>query len=156
LIFSLRLRLVPVVGSGTAVDMILPAITLALPMMAVIARLTRSSVLDAARADYVMTAHGKGVPGRKVWRRHILKNALVPVVTMIGLNCGHLLGGTFVVETIFSWPGLGRMIVQAVFEKDYPVILGSIVLLALIFQICNLMIDLAHGVLDPRVGSEAV
>lgn len=156
LFFSLKLRLLPVAGGGTLAHLVLPAVTLALPLLAVIARLCRSSLLDISQADYVMAARAKGVPARLVWRKHILRNALVPVVTMICLNFGHLLGGVFVIETIYGWPGLGRMLVQAVFDRDYPLILGAVLLLAVIFQIINLCIDLAHGVLDPRVGSEAV
>lgn len=156
LVFSLELRLLPVAGGGTPAHLVLPSLTLALPMLAAIARLTRSSLLDAAEADYVLTARAKGVSRQEVWWKHILRNALVPVVTMIGLNFGHLLGGAFVVETIFGWPGLGRMLVQAVFDRDYPLILGAVLLLAVIFQGFNLLVDVLHGLLDPRVGGEAV
>jgi ABC-type dipeptide/oligopeptide/nickel transport system permease component len=156
LFFSLELRLLPVAGGGTLAHLVLPTITLAAPMTAVIARLSRSSLLDAAQADFVLTARAKGVPKRQVWRKHILRNALVPVVTLVGLNFGHLLGGAFVVETIFGWPGLGRLLVQAVFDRDYPLILGAVLLLAVIFQAFNLLIDVLHGSLDPRVGSEAI
>ncbi len=154
--FSVRLHWLPVVGGGTPAHLVLPAVTLAVPMIAMIARLARSSLLDAAGSAYVLTARAKGLPARKVWQKHILKNGLVPVVTMLGLHFGHLLGGAFVVETIFGWPGLGRLIVQAVFDKDYPLILGAVLLLALVFQLFNLLVDLAHGLLDPRVGNEAV
>lgn len=156
LLFSVKLRWLPVAGGETLAHLVLPVLVLALPMVAVIARICRSSLLDAARADYVLAAHARGITRRVVWNKHILRNALVPVVTMVALNFGHLLGGAFVAETIFGWPGLGRMIVQAVFEKDYPVILGSVLLMAAIFQLFHLAIDLIHGVLDPRVGSEAV
>ncbi len=156
LIFSLKLRWLPVAGGGDLAHLALPALTLGVPLLAVVARLSRSSLLDAAQADYVLAARAKGLTGRVVWRKHILRNALIPVVTLVGLNFGHLLGGAFVVETIFGWPGLGRLIVQAVFDKDYPVILSAVLLLALIFQLFNLVIDLAQGWLDPRVGSEAV
>ncbi len=156
LVFSLKLRLLPVAGGGTPAHMILPMLTLAAPMAAVIARLSRASLIDVSRAEYVLAARAKGVSERVVWHKHVLRNALVPVITMLSLNFGHLLGGAFVVETIFGWPGLGRMLVQAVFDRDYPLILGSVLLLAVIFQVFNLLVDLAHGVLDPRVGSEAV
>ncbi len=156
LVFSLKLRLLPVAGGGTPAHMILPMLTLAAPMAAVIARLSRASLIDVSRAEYVLAARAKGVSERVVWHKHVLRNALVPVITMLSLNFGHLLGGAFVVETIFGWPGLGRMLVQAVFDRDYPLILGSVMLLAVIFQVFNLLVDLAHGVLDPRVGSEAV
>ncbi len=156
LLFSLKLRLLPVAGGGTPAHLVLPALTLAIPLAAVVARLTRSSMLDEAKAGYVLAAHARGVPAKRVWRRHVLRNALVPVVTLVGLHFGHLLGGAFVVETVFGWPGLGRLIVQAIFDKDYPVILGAVLLLAVIFQMFNLVVDLLHGVLDPRVGGEAV
>lgn len=156
LVFSLKLRLLPVAGGGSLAHMVLPALTLAVPMLAMVARLSRSSVLDAARADYVLTAHGKGAPERTVWNRHILKNAVIPVMTIVGLHFGHLLGGAFVVETIYGWPGLGRLIVQAVFDKDYPLILGAVLLLAVIYQLFNLLVDIGQGLLDPRVGGEAV
>lgn len=156
LVFSLKLRLLPVAGGGTPAHLVLPVMTLAMPMAAVISRLSRSSLIDISKSEYVLAAHAKGVPARMVWHNHVLRNALVPVITMLGLNFGHLLGGAFVVETIFGWPGLGRMLVQAVFDRDYPLILGSVLLLAVIFQIFNLLVDLAHGVLDPQVGSEAV
>jgi len=156
MVFSLKLRLLPVAGGGALAHMVLPALTLAVPMLAMVARLSRSSVLDAARADYVLTAHGKGAPERTVWNRHILKNAVIPVMTIVGLHFGHLLGGAFVVETIYGWPGLGRLIVQAVFDKDYPLILGAVLLLAVIYQLFNLLVDIGQGLLDPRVGGEAV
>lgn len=156
LLFSVNLRWLPVAGGGSLAHLVLPALVLALPMVAVVARISRSSLLDAARAEYVLAAHARGITRRVVWHKHILRNALVPVVTMVGLNFGHLLGGAFVVETIYGWPGLGRMIVQAVFEKDFPVIMGAVVMMAAIFQLFHLIIDMAHGLLDPRVGSEAL
>lgn len=156
LIFSIKLRWLPVAGGGTPLHVILPVMTLSIPLAAVVARLSRSSLLDAAQSGYVLAVHARGVPGKVVWGKHILRNALLPVVTLVGLNFGHLLGGAFVIETIFGWPGLGRMIVQAVFDKDYPLILGAVLLLAVIFQLFNLIVDLAHGLLDPRSGSEAV
>lgn len=156
LVFSLKLRLLPVAGGGTPLHLILPVMTLSIPLIAVVARLSRSSLLDVARSEFILAVHARGVPGKVVWGKHILHNALLPVVTLVGLNFGHLLGGAFVVETIFGWPGLGRMIVQAVFDKDYPLILGSVLLLAVIFQAFNLLVDLAQGFLDPRSGSEAV
>jgi len=156
LVFSIKLHWLPVAGGGTPLHVILPVMTLSIPLVAVVARLSRASLLDAAQSEYILAVHARGVPGKVVWGKHILRNALLPVITLVGLNFGHLLGGAFVVETIFGWPGLGRMIVQAVFDKDYPLILGAVLLLAVIFQIFNLIVDLAHGLLDPRSGSEAV
>ena len=155
-IFSVWLHWLPVVGGGTPAHLVLPTVSLALPMLALVARLSRSGVLDAAQAQYVLTARAKGLPVDYVWRKHILRNGLVPVVTVVGLHFGHLLGGTFVIETLFGWPGLGRLIVQAVFDQDYPVILGAVLLLAGLFLTFNLLIDLMLGVIDPRIGSEGV
>lgn len=155
-IFSVWLHWLPVVGGGTPAHLVLPAVSLALPMLALVARLSRSGVLDAAQAQYVLTARAKGLPVDYVWRKHILRNGLVPVVTVVGLHFGHLLGGAFVIETLFGWPGLGRLIVQAVFDQDYPVILGAVLLLAGLFLTFNLLIDLLLGVIDPRIGSEGV
>lgn len=155
-IFSVWLHWLPVVGGGTPAHLVLPAVSLALPMLALVARLSRSGVLDAAQAQYVLTARAKGLPVDYVWRKHILRNGLVPVVTVVGLHFGHLLGGAFVIETLFGWPGLGRLIVQAVFDQDYPVILGAVLLLAGLFLTFNLLIDLMLGVIDPRIGSEGV
>lgn len=150
-VFSVRLGWLPAIGAGSPLHFILPSISLAVPTSAVIARLTRSSLLDTLSMQHVTTAHGKGVPERMVWTRHILHNSLVPVVNLIGVQFGHLLGGTFIVETIFAWPGLGRLTVQAIFDQDYPVVLGSVLLSVLMFQLINLMVDGAHNLLDPRI-----
>lgn len=150
-IFSVKLGWLPSIGAGSALHFILPAVSLAVPTAAVIARLTRSSLLDTLSMQYVTTAHGKGVPGKLVWTRHILRNSLVPVINLIGVQFGHLLGGAFIVETIFAFPGLGRLTVQAIFDQDYPVVLGSVLLSALIFQAVNLLVDVSHSLLDPRI-----
>ncbi len=150
-VFSVKLGWLPSIGAGSALHFILPSVSLAVPTAAVIARLTRSSLLDTLSMQYVTTAHGKGVPAKLVWTRHILRNSLVPVVNLIGVQFGHLLGGAFIVETIFAFPGLGRLTVQAIFDQDYPVVLGSVLLSALIFQAVNLLVDVSHSLLDPRV-----
>lgn len=150
-VFSVKLGWLPAIGAGSALHFILPAVSLAVPTAAVIARLTRSSLLDTLSMQYVTTAHGKGVPGKLVWTRHILRNSLVPVINLIGVQFGHLLGGAFIVETIFAFPGLGRLTVQAIFDQDYPVVLGSVLLSALIFQAVNLLVDVSHSLLDPRI-----
>lgn len=156
LVFSIRLNWLPAVGAGTPGHLVLPAITLALPTAASLARLVRSSVLDVRHADYVRTARAKGLATGPLWWRHILRNGLIPVITMLGLHLGHLLGGAFVVETLFAWPGLGRLVVQSVFDRDFPVLLGGVLLIALIYQVLNLAADLVHAWLDPRVGHEAL
>ncbi len=156
LFFALRLRWLPVVGAGTPLHIVLPAVTLALPTAAVVARLMRSSLIDVTAADFVRTAHGKGLPQGSVLRRHVLRNSLIPVVTMIGLHLGYLLGGAFIVETVFGWPGLGRLTVQAIFDRDLPVVLGATLTIAAIYIALNLLVDLIHAWLDPRVVAEVV
>jgi ABC-type dipeptide/oligopeptide/nickel transport system permease component len=156
LVFGLTLRWLPIVGAGSPRHMVLPAIALALPTAAVVARLVRSSLLDVRSADYVRTAHAKGLAAAAVWWRHLLPNSLVPVLTMVGLHLGQLLGGAFVIESLFGWPGLGRLLVQAVFDRDLPVVLGAVLLMAVIVQVLNVAVDLAHALLDPRVRATSV
>ncbi len=156
LTFSLRLGWLPVVGAGSLSHLVLPTVSLALPTTAVVARLVRASLLDVKGADYVRTAHGKGLPPRYIWLVHVLRNGLNPVITLMGLHLGHLLGGAFIIETIFAWPGLGRLVVQSVFDRDYPVLVGAVLLMAVIYQVLNLAIDVAHAALDPRLGREAL
>jgi peptide/nickel transport system permease protein len=149
--FSVFLGWLPVIGAGSSTHFILPSICLALPIGAGLARMTRASLLDVVGQDFVCTAHGKGLPVRRIWRDHIWRNALMPVLTMIGLNMGRLLTGTFIIETIFGWPGLGRMVTQAIFNRDYPLIVGAVLLFALIYQMLNLLVDFLHVYLDPRI-----
>ncbi len=156
LLVSLRLRWLPVTGAETPSHLILPAVTLALPTAAAVGRLVRSGLLDAIGADYVRTAHAKGLAPRRVIARHVLRNGLIPVAAVLGLQLGHLLGGAFIVESIFGWPGLGRLTIQAIFDRDDPVVLGAALAAAAMFLVVNLGVDLAHGWLDPRVGREAV
>lgn len=154
-VFSVKLGWLPAIGAGSALHFILPTTSLAVPTAAVIARLTRSSLLDTLDQQYVTTAHGKGVPEKLVWTRHILRNSLVPVINLVGVQFGHLLGGAFIVETIFAWPGLGRLTVQAIFDQDYPVVLGSVLVNVVFFQVLNLAVDFLHSLLDPRIHSTA-
>jgi ABC-type dipeptide/oligopeptide/nickel transport system permease component len=156
LLFSLRLHWLPVVGAGTPAHLVLPAVTLALPTIAVVARLVRSALLDVLGADYVRTAHAKGLPAHQVLRRHVLRNALIPVLTVLGMHLGHLLGGAFIVETVFGWPGLGRMTVQAIFDRDLPVVLGATVTIAALYVLLNLLVDLLHAWIDPRVAADVI
>jgi len=156
LTFSLRLGWLPVAGAGSPAHLVLPAVSLALPTISVVARLMRAGMLDVKGAEYVRTAHSKGLSPRHVWQVHMLRNGLNPVITMLGLHLGHLLGGTFIVETIFGWPGLGRLVVQSVFDRDYPVLIGAVLLIAVMYQILNLAVDLIHAILDPRLGKEAL
>lgn len=156
MLFSLQLRWLPVVGATSARHLVLPTVVLALPTAAVLARLLRSSLQDTLGADYVRTAHAKGLHSRRVLTHHAMRNSLAPVVAVLGLQIGHLIAGAFVVETIFAWPGLGRLTVQAIFDRDYPVVLGTTLVIAASFLIINLLVDLAHGRLDPLVGSKSI
>ncbi|MBP1467877.1 ABC transporter permease [Candidatus Chloroploca sp. M-50] len=156
LVFGLHLRWLPVLGAGTPQHLILPTVALALPAAAVVARLVRASLLDVKGADYVRTARAKGLGPVTVWGRHLLPNSLMPVITLIGLYLGQMLGGAFVIETIFGWPGLGRLLVQAVFDRDLPVVLGAVLLIAVIVVFLNVLVDVVHALLDPRIGHEAV
>jgi ABC-type dipeptide/oligopeptide/nickel transport system permease component len=156
LLFSVKLRWLPVVGAEGIQSLILPSVTLALPTMAVIARLMRASLLDVMCADYVRTAHSKGLAPSRVLLRHIMRNSLIPVVTVFGLHLGYLLGGVFIVETIFGWPGLGRLTVQAIFDRDYPVVIGTALTVASMYIAINLVVDMMHGWLDPQVAHAAI
>ncbi|MHB1162793.1 MAG: ABC transporter permease [Chloroflexota bacterium] len=156
MLFSLRLNWLPVFGSGTPAHLILPTITLALPGAATIARLVRSSILEIRAADFVRTALSKGLTPRQTLLHHILPNSLIPALTVLGLNLGHLVGGAFVIETIFAWPGLGRLMVQAIFDRDLPVVMGAILVVVPLCLSVNLIVDLLHAALDPRVRHHAL
>lgn len=151
LVFSIRLRWLPAAGSEGALAVVLPAFTLAFFSMAFIARITRSSMLEVLHQDYVRTARSKGVKHRTVVWRHALRNALAPVITVIGLQFGELLGGAILTETVFAWPGLGRLLVDSIFARDYPTVQGLVIVFALLFALVNLAIDLFYSVIDPRV-----
>jgi ABC-type dipeptide/oligopeptide/nickel transport system permease component len=150
LIFAVELGWLPTSGRGGLERLILPAVTLGTHFMAVLARLTRTSMLEVLGQNYVTTARAKGLSERAVVLVHALKNAAVPVVTLIGLQFGTLLGGAVVTETIFAWPGVGRLAVQSIFVRDYPVVQAGVFVLALSFVAINLLVDLLYGWLDPR------
>jgi ABC-type dipeptide/oligopeptide/nickel transport system permease component len=149
--FALRLNWLPVLAGDGLDHLILPVITLALPLSASVTRFVRVNVLDEMGRRYVDTARAKGATERRVVLRHVLRNALGPVVTLVGMHLGHLLGGTFVVETIYAWPGLGGLMVQAIFDRDHPVVMGTGLLIAAGYVLINLATDLVHGKLDPRI-----
>jgi len=151
LFFGVNLRWLPISGYGEPQQLILPAVTLATYSMARNARLVRSSMLEVLGLDFVRTAHAKGLPSLAVNLRHALKNALLPVITVIGLEFGLLLGGAIVVETIFAWPGVGRLMLTAIQGKDYPVVEAAVITLALVFVGLNLLVDLGYAYLDPRI-----
>ena len=151
LIFSVGLGLLPSSGRAGLANLILPAITLGLFTTARIMRLTRSGMLEVLGQDYVRTARAKGVGEPEVVWKHALKNAAIPVVTIVGLELGTLLGGAIITETIFAWPGVGRLSVQAIYNRDYPLVQASVFVLASIFVLVNLVVDLLYTYLDPRI-----
>ncbi len=151
LTFSVYLGWLPLTGSGTWQHMVLPAVTLAIPNAAVISRVTRSSLVEVLNQDYVRTARAKGLSELVVVNRHAVRNALIPVATVTGLQMGYLLGGAVVTETVFAWPGIGRLIVQSISARDFPVVQASVLLLAVTFVVVNLLTDLVYRVLDPRI-----
>jgi len=149
--FSFTLGWFPATGQGGIARLVLPAIVLGLGAAAAIARLVRSSLLDVLRQDYVRTAKAKGLSGVMVTLRHALRNALIPTITVIGLQVGSLMSGTVVTETIFSRQGLGRLAVESILAKDFPVVQGTVLLGAVVYILVNLMVDLSYAFLDPRI-----
>ena len=154
LVFGVTLRILPISGRGTVGHIILPALTLALYAIGRITRMVRSGMLEVMGSDYVRTARAKGLPERAVIWRHTLRNASIPVVTLIGLEFAALLSGTFIVETVFAWPGLGRLAINAVYQRDFPVVQGAVLISAIVFVLVNLGVDLLYGKLDPRISYE--
>jgi len=151
IIFSVRLHWIPTQGWGTPKQAILPVLTLAFTPMAFITRITRSAMLEAINQDYVQTARSKGLTEQIVVLRHILRNALIPVITVAGPLAANLIVGSFIVETIFGVPGMGRLSIQAVQGRDYPVIMATTLLYAVVIAVANLLVDVLYGVIDPRV-----
>jgi peptide/nickel transport system permease protein len=163
IVFSLTLRWLPSSGmfspyggglGDLAWHLVLPAVTLGTASAAAIARMTRSSVLEIVRQDFVRSARAKGLDERAVVGRHVLKNALNPIVTVLGIQVGTLLGGAILTETVFSWPGLGSMMVRAIQARDYPLVQGGVLLIATTFVLVNLLVDLLYAVFDPRIRYE--
>src|SRR5262245_37238364 len=150
-IFAFWLPWLPVGGIGTPAHLVLPAVALALPSIAKIARMTRSGVLEVLREGYVRTARAEGVAERLVVVEHALRNAAIPVLTLVGLQAGQLMGGAVLTETVFAWPGLGRLMVKAIFARDYVLLQGLVLVFALAFVVVNLIVDLSYGALDPRI-----
>ncbi len=151
LLFSVYLRWLPAGGFGGPAHFVLPTIALAAFSIAIIARMTRSSLLETFNQDYVRTARAKGVRQPAVILRHALKNALIPILTVIGLQFGALLGGAILTETTFAWPGMGRLLVNAISSRDYPVIQGIVLMFALLFAGVNLVVDVLYAYVDPRI-----
>jgi len=151
LVFGVDLRWLPVSGRGGLSHLVLPGVTLAMYSMGRNARVVRSSMLDALGHDFIRTAYAKGASRLTVLYRHALRNALLPVVTLVGLDFGVLLGGAIITETVFAWPGVGRLIVNAIYEKDFPIVEAAVIVIATIFVALNLCVDVAYGYLDPRI-----
>ena len=154
LFFSLKLRWLPSGGAQKLESVILPAITLGVGMMALLARTTRSSMLEVINQDYLRTARAKGVPERIVINKHALKNALIPIITIIGTQISTVLGGAVVTETVFSWPGVGRLIVDSLTSRDTPQVTGSVILTTLFLSFIVLLVDILYGVVDPRIKAQ--
>jgi peptide/nickel transport system permease protein/oligopeptide transport system permease protein len=150
-VFSLWLGWLPTGGVGGWRHFVLPAVTLAAPSIAILARLVRSTMLEVLREDYIRTARAKGAATGRVLIGHALRNALIPVVTVLGLQTGQLLGGAVLTESVFAWPGIGRMLVRAIFARDYVLLQGGVLVLAVTFVVINLLVDVSYAYLDPRI-----
>jgi peptide/nickel transport system permease protein len=150
-LFSVQLRWLPTGGTGGLAHLVMPSLVLTAFFAARIARLTRSTVLDALGEDYVLTARAKGLAATRVIGKHALRNAAIPVITLAGLEIGQLLGGAVIAETIFAWPGLGRLTVQALLNRDFPVVLAAVFVTSVTYTLINLLVDLTYGWVDPRV-----
>lgn len=154
LFFSLRLGWFPSSGADGWKSLVLPTITLGFQQMASIARVTRSSMLEVIRADYIRTARAKGVAESKVITKHALKNALIPTVTVVGLQFGGMLGGSVMTESVYAWPGVGRLMVQSINKRDIPMVLGCVIMFSLTSSVVNLLVDVLYGFIDPRIKSQ--
>jgi ABC-type dipeptide/oligopeptide/nickel transport system permease component len=150
-VLSIGLGWLPSSGSGEWKHLVLPAVALAAFQLAKLARLTRAAMLEVLGTDYVRTAHAKGLTSSLVLRRHAARNALIPVVTILGVDIGQLLGGAVITETIFAWPGLGQQLIQAVATRDYPVVQASVFLVALLAVGISFAVELSHRLIDPRL-----
>lgn len=150
--FALQLQVLPALGTGSPQALILPAIALGFQGSAIIARLTRSSIVEIMRGDYITTARSKGLPESVVVLRHALRNALIPVITVVGLEFGSLMSGAVITETVFGRPGIGRLAVRGILEKDFPLVQGFVLFIAVIYVLTNLLVDLCYAGLDPRIG----
>jgi peptide/nickel transport system permease protein len=148
---SLGLKLLPVSGSGGTRFLVLPALTLGISLSAYLTRMVRAVLQAEARRPYVLLARAKGLSAAQVYRRHVLKNAMIPIATLIGLQSGALLSGAVVVESVFSWPGVGTLLITAVRQRDFPMIQGIIILMAALYLLTNLLVDLSYPLIDPRI-----
>ncbi len=154
LLFSVYLKWLPPFGYGTPAHLVMPAITLGTSTAAIVTRMTRSSMLEVVRQDYIRTARAKGLPEGTVIMRHALMNALIPIITVVGLQFGYLLGGAILTETVFSWPGVGTLLVASIKQKDFPMVQGAVVFIAVVFSLVNLAVDVLYAFVDPRIKSQ--
>jgi peptide/nickel transport system permease protein/oligopeptide transport system permease protein len=154
LVFAVWLGWLPAVGTGTPVHLILPGVTLGMATAAIIARMTRSSMLEVLRSDYIRTARAKGLAEPTVVNRHAFRNALIPVITVVGLQMGTLLSGAVLTESVFAWPGIGRLLVEGILSRDYPIVQAAVLVVALAFVLVNLLVDVLYAVVDPRIHYE--
>jgi ABC-type dipeptide/oligopeptide/nickel transport system permease component len=154
IVFSVSLGWLPVSGRGTPANLVLPAITLGAPLAAVLARMTRASVIEELRELYVTAARARGVSRARAVLKHAFRNSLIPIVTVLGLQMGAVLTGAVITETIFAWPGVGRLLIQSISFRDYPLVQGCILLIAVTYVAMNLLTDLVYGLLDPRIRYE--
>jgi peptide/nickel transport system permease protein len=154
IVFSIMLGWLPVAGRGTPAHLVLPAITLGAPLAAVLARMTRASVIEELRELYVLAARARGLSVARAVLRHAFRNSLIPIVTVFGLQFGAVLTGAVITETIFAWPGVGRLLIQSIAFRDYPLVQGCILLIAVTYVAMNLLTDVAYGLLDPRIRYE--
>lgn len=151
LLFSVALGILPVAGSGSWKHLVLPSLTLGLGGSASLMRLTRSEMLDILQQDFIRTSRAKGLRSSAVLIRHALRNAMIPIATVTGMRFAGLLGGAVIVETIFAWPGIGKLVLDAIFDRDYPMIQGFVIFMGTVFVLINLLVDCSYGLLDPRI-----
>jgi ABC-type dipeptide/oligopeptide/nickel transport system permease component len=154
ILFAVTLGWLPVAGTGSAAHLVLPAVTLGAALSAILARMTRASVLEELRELYVLSARARGVSRFRAVVRHAFRNSLIPIVTIVGLQFGAVLTGTIITETIFAWPGVGRLLIQAINFRDYPLIQGCILFISFTYVMMNLLTDITYGLLDPRIRLE--
>ena len=151
LLFSVKIKIFPLFGSGTIMHLILPAISLGIARAAVLLRLTRASMTEELSKEYIVTARSKGLTNRMVYYKHALKNALLPVITIGGIQLGYMLGGAIIIEQVFSLPGLGRLFLFGVYQRDFPLIQGGVVFVAFVFSLINFLVDMLYSVLNPKI-----
>jgi ABC-type dipeptide/oligopeptide/nickel transport system permease component len=151
MLFSVKLGWLPTSGRGSLAQLVMPSLALGMSLMAMFARLTRSVMLEVLSLDYIRTARSKGLKESIVIYKHALKNAMIPLVTVAGMQFGFLLGGTVIIETVFAWPGVGRLVVQAIFNRDYPLVQATVLVLSVIFVAVNFLVDMLYMYLDPQI-----